>query len=808
MARNNLQCFDVDQLNNDTCTFIGYGNSASRWLDHIVGREHAHVKVNNINVMNNIIGSDHLPIVCSIEISSMESSVSNPIYNECELNEYNESFINWQALTYNEFMNINELVCFKLSSLSEKPVLQCCTIGCHQHDHLKEIDYIYQSICIALADSTETYKQKCIETDKFKVIPGWNREVKSFHNIARTTFLKWVATGKNRNTQEFADMVQSRSNFKKALKQCKQNENNERCKSIINAFHLKNKNKFWKEVQHKKGKEKTTNIIDGQSDPNDIIGIFTDLYLSQNDQANLDEMEGFMNKFKGLWNNSRKMNIVMSNVSLKRAIDRLNDGVGHDGIHSQFLVNASDHVLSLLSHFFNVCFSHCYLPSDLLKGTISPVVKDKKGNTTLSSNFRPVMQSSCLLKIFEIHLLDILEEKVNLNCKQFGFRSGVSTTDACLILKELMYEYSHKKDSGIITFIDLSKAFDCVNHVLLGHKLLDKGVPVDVVFIVMHYLRNQMASVKWKGQQGSFHFIERGVRQGGILSPFLFKLYIDSILQVLSDMNNGCRLGLSNINVLAYADDIALVAHKKEDMDRIYVTFKSELENHDLIINKSKSKCMLFRRKGRATPANTIQLDNDTLDIVTSFKYLGHIISSSLHDNEDIDFRLRSFYASFNSVLRNFKQVDKKTLLFLYNSYCKPDYGTPLWNHTKTFPSCSFKTFSLAINKAMKKMVGVPIYSSNHEVADSCELLLPKHHVAHIQARYYNRLIKSKHILIRLNWHHIQSGFFMKSVHTLFHDTYNIDLWKYDMDTVNARIWWVQRHEERRTPVNFVPPPR
>ena len=76
-----------------------------------------------------------------------------------------------------------------------------------------------------------------------------------------------------------------------------------------------------------------------------------------------------------------------------------------------------------------------YIIPDFLIGTINPTIKDLKGNCAESENYGPVMQSSFFLEITEMHLLNILEEKVTFNMRQFGFEKGTSTTDACFVLK-------------------------------------------------------------------------------------------------------------------------------------------------------------------------------------------------------------------------------------------------------------------------------------------------------------------------------------------------------------------------------------
>ncbi len=134
--------------------------------------------------------------------------------------------------------------------------------------------------------------------------------------------------------------------------------------------------------------------------------------------------------------------------------------------------NASEDFLNYLTRFYNSCVSHCYLPVDILKGIITPIVKDIKGNLTKPDNYRPIMQSSCLLKVFEMIMLNILDEKNVNNARQFGFRKGMSTTDCCFLLKEILYKNCKTKKSCIVAFIDFSKVFDKVDHFILGDKLL------------------------------------------------------------------------------------------------------------------------------------------------------------------------------------------------------------------------------------------------------------------------------------------------------------------------------------------------
>ena len=294
----------------------------------------------------------------------------------------------------------------------------------------------------------------------------------------------------------------------------------------------------------------------------DVIDIFNRKFLITESAENQELEMNIIESLRNCWISEQKFYPRVSPERIKLLVKQLNMGEGHDGIHTIFLREMSEDLSFLISFFMNASYNHCFIPEVLLSGDINPTIKDPKGNATESANYRPVMQSSCLLKLFEIHLLEILSEKLVFNSRQFGFRKNTSTTDACLILKETIYNYiASKKGRVYCLFVDLSKAFDNVDHFQLGQLLLQRNIPPDIVLFLLHYLRNQEARIVWNGEMGEYIHVEKGVRQGGILSPLLFKLYIDDVLNEISAGDDGCKFGILQMNILAYADDLVLLAH-------------------------------------------------------------------------------------------------------------------------------------------------------------------------------------------------------------------------------------------------------
>ena len=792
MSKNSLECFDFKLLDSSTFTFVSFGNSYTRWLDHIVGRDTIDTTLSKACVLYDMVGSDHLPLSLTLHVSNIKEN------KDCLFSEKNDKevkYVNWDNLTDKEIEIIEHRALSFLVDTIPYEATHCLKLGCRDDRHLHQIDHLLDKISWSIHMAAEDFSIVRRRKNKFKVIPGWNRNVKALHDIARTDFLKWMRCGRLRDTEEFREMNESRRKFKQVLNDCKINELKERSISIEESYRKKSMKEFWKNVKTTSNKIKRSTMIDGKTDKQSIIDIFTTKFLINNSHHDKEEENNLLQKIRLNWHRKYKMHLKISCRSLKLLIQRLNPGMGHDGIHTNFLKRVSDSFLKVIVHFLNACYSHCYIPGELLKGDVNPVIKDVKGNTYESNNYRPVMQSSCILKILEMHILDIFEEKIHINVRQFGFKRGTSTTDACLLLKEAVKRYLKGKGKVFSCFIDLSKAFDKVDHFILGNILLERDLPIDMVLLVMHYLRNQKAKIVWDGDFGEYHVIDEGVRQGGILSPFLFKLYIDSMIHEISNLEIGCKMGFTRLNILAYADDIVIIGDSKEVLEILYDKLSQHLKRLRLIMNVNKSKCMIFDSSRFGTDKSEIRLINDNVECVNTYKYLGHMIERNLDDVKDIEYRLNLFYAKFNVVFRKFKSVSLETILFLFNSYCLPDYGLSLWNVSEAGKKHIFKVFRIAYHNAFKKMAGASILHSSHDVLTSCNQFLFEHYLSFLISRYFKRILSSRNSLMMLCRPYLKNGYLFSSLLNILKYRYEIAFAENDLDVIKSRISWVQLHE-------------
>ena len=165
--------------------------------------------------------------------------------------------------------------------------------------------------------------------------------------------------------------------------------------------------------------------------------------------------------------------------------------------------------------------------------------------------------------------------------------------------------------------------------------------------------------IRWGNKLSEPFRVSNGIKQGGLLSPYLFNLYVDSLSEQLNRTGVGCLAGVALINHLAYADNMVLVAPSKRALQMLLNVCSKYANAHDIIYNIEKSYCMVcWPKKFLFQFYPMFYLQNEPIEYVEIFKYLGVLITNSLSDDEEINLRMRGIYATGDMVIRRFCGCD------------------------------------------------------------------------------------------------------------------------------------------------------
>lgn len=421
--------------------------------------------------------------------------------------------------------------------------------------------------------------------------------------------------------------------------------------------------------------------INGVSGDDEIAemwrGSFEKLYSMHSNDGLLQEFEDF---------NNGSLHIIKL-IDVSNAIKQLkcHKACGPDGIQSE-AIKYGGHLLAVhLTLLFNMCVSHCYLPKGLMMTTVLPLLKNKSADISDVNNYRAIALSNCLSKVLEAVILDVFQScDTSDDCHQFGFKKNHSTALGYGVLKSVIDYYRNHGSYVFACFLDLSKAFDSVNHINLFRTIKDLNFPANVVRLLAYWYANQEINIRWKTIVTNSFYMKNGTRQGSILSPYLFCIYMRKITQDIINCGIGCHIGGMPVSILLYADDIVVLAPSWFAQQSLLNLCLQSVTHLGMKFNASKSVTMIFAplrvssRVKYCFPKFT--LGDAALEIVNKCKYLGFIVTSNADDNADILHQMSLLYMRSNILIRKFCRCSRNVKLCLFRAHCLSFYGAALWN--------------------------------------------------------------------------------------------------------------------------------
>ena len=269
---------------------------------------------------------------------------------------------------------------------------------------------------------------------------------------------------------------------------------------------------------------------------------------------------------------------------------------GPDNIYADYFKHPN--LIPLITQLFRTCFLTSCFPNLWHKANILPV--PKSGNLTDPLKYRGIALQYNLLKaytsILNKQLTYWLEDNEILVQEQLGFRSGHNCLEHALTVYLIAQNRKIINKDTFICFIDLKKAFDSVDRNLLWYKLLCYGINDNLLENLKALYSRVNYCLKINGTGTECFTVNRGVKQGCLLSPALFNLYINDLVPYVKNLNLGVNTEEDIVMcILLYADDIALFAKNENDLQLLICKVATWCDKNRLAMNINKTKILHIR---------------------------------------------------------------------------------------------------------------------------------------------------------------------------------------------------------------------
>lgn len=401
---------------------------------------------------------------------------------------------------------------------------------------------------------------------------------------------------------------------------------------------------------------------------------------------------------------------VISLATLKYEVMCLKNGKapGFDCLMGQHVKHLPDSALLFLAAILNACLLRGYFP---LAWKISKVIclcKPGKAADRIAS-YRPISLLSILGKIFEKIILQHVQEHIEDNDiiipQQYGFRPGKSCSHQLYRITSFIKRHVAQKKSVGMLALDLSSAFDCVQHDGLLFKMANLGFPKFVLKVVKSFLDHRSLRVSIGNTCSSVQTVAAGVPQGAVLAPTLFNIYMNDIPVP------------SNVEPAMFADDTAFLtaSHRTDTIINRLQAAAKKVEKYfgqwGVKVNGTKTEAILFTRKtaARHAPLRRLRVAGSNVDWKNRIRYLGMVLDKRLTYGDHVqsliersELALKSLYP----VIGRRSRLNVPNKMLLLKTVYRPTYtyAAPVWyhcaaNHRKMLQIHQNRLLKIMLNK-------------------------------------------------------------------------------------------------------------
>lgn len=650
-------------------TYVSEASNSSSTIDYMLSTSVS--KVVAFNILDIDINlSDHLPLLVICEYYSapvqVKESTKLPVFTQ----------LRWDhapiGLYYESTRQRLEPVLAILNTLLDdsQDLYDPLTFRC--------VDDIYERIVGILCDSANLFIPKH-KKSYYKF--WWNQELDILKQSSITSCRVWRDAGKPRHGAIYSQYKRDKLIYKKRIREEQSAETKSYTNDLHDALMRKSSQGFWKTWNSKFGKNTHKIIqVDGNADSQVIADNFAIHFEVNCSPLSTERNVELKAKYKERRTFYQGSSILQSQLFDTELISKLVEGLalgkaaGVDTLSSEHMKFSHPILVSLLTRLFNYFIFVGHIPDSFGVSYTVPIPKCDGRTRALSvDDFRGISISPVISKLFELAILDRFGKFFATSDQQFGFKKNLSCTHAIYCVRNTIESYIKEGSTVNVCALDLEKAFDRMNRFALFGKLMDRNLPNELLDILESWFDASVTCVKWLNHSSSLFNLLAGVRQGGVLSPVLFSIFIDDIVIRVRKVNVGCYFSAVCASIFLYADDILLIAPTVSGLQLLLQVCEEELDYLDMRINIRKSMCIRFGQRFDVNCAELQSTQGGSLQWVSSCKYLGVYMLSGRTFKCSYDCRKSSFFRAFNSIYSKVGQhAAEDSVIALLRAKCLP----------------------------------------------------------------------------------------------------------------------------------------
>lgn len=535
LASNNLTAVDLLYKQSVNYTYSCVMRDVYTWLDHICCSTTDLKNVNSCYILNDdsLNVSDHLSVHIDFWVCLKTKSSLNAI----SITNLSHVQPNWS----NNARNVTycNLLAEKLNLLHKLPNSAV--------DVQNVIDNRMNDIVNAIHQSSK--EAGCVPKCVFKPKPYWCPELSKVRDKKRFWWKLWIDSGKLRDCVVYQVYKGLKQLYRKLSRQFQNNVVLRDVNTLNSLYEKRNMRGFWNKLKRCHLSKINSSLI-----ANDFADHYGTVMCGSSDNEN--DVSRYV-----LENASSKQSlekVIITESLVYTLISQLNKGVapGNDGVTAEHLIHGlSSTLCKYLAEIYTLMFSYCTVPNCFKLGIIIPILKKPTLNPNFPENYRPITLSSTLSKLAEL----ILMPDTPISDCQFGFREGRSTSLATSLINDTVSYFNSKGSPVYLCSLDAERCFDSIWHDGLLYKLYNK-VPFSHWLFIYKWYKDSHSRIKWENQLSHVFHVSKGMKQGSLLSPYLFNIFLNDLLLELQAAHTGVRVLDLKINHCVYADDVTLLS--------------------------------------------------------------------------------------------------------------------------------------------------------------------------------------------------------------------------------------------------------